>query len=192
MPTGRPKDPSRLSTKPSQIRRRIRRNGENMMEDIQLYGQHKYGKRIEDWDLEELARGRPRDAAGGFRGPAPKWLAPAVMMEAKRRLIEETYGLLSGHVSQAVKVMGNLLVSEEYDMNGKPIVDAKTKFAAAAFIIEHFIGKPKQFVELTESDDRNHALAAAILLDDGKPQGHLETIEGHFEVIEDDEVTDDA
>jgi hypothetical protein len=189
MPTGRPNNPELLSKDPAQIRRRLRRKHRAHTQDLELYQDVVYGKRMEDWDLEELARGRPRDKNGRFSGRVPTWLSPALQQEAKRRLLEETYGLLAGHVTQAVKTMGQLLVSDEVDDNGKPIVDSRTKFAAAAFIIEHMIGKPKALVEVkAEISEAKQAIAAAIVLDDGQPQ---DIIEGDWEDAEDDDTDDE-
>lgn len=189
---GRNRPIEKLSKNPAQIRRRMRRSGKFIQEDIEAYAHARWdGHTIDKWDLEELARGRPRNKRGSFSGPIPKWIGPAIALEAKRRLVQETYGVLSQHIDQAVKVMGQLLVSEEVDpITGRPIVDAKTKFAAAAFIIEHFIGKPKQYVEMEDkTTETKQAIAAAIVLDDGQPQGHLGVIEGEF--TEDDEEEDD-
>lgn len=187
---GRPKDASKLSTNPAQIRNRLRRKSKKYTEDIELYSQHAYGKPVQDWDLEELARGKIRNKNGGFTGGRPKWITPAIQSEAKRRLLDETYGLLAGHVDQAVKTMGNLLTSDETDDNGKPLVDARTKFAAAAFIIEHMIGKPKALVEISATEDTRNAIAAAIVLDDGLPQELTHrVIEGS--IAEDDEAEEE-
>lgn len=188
---GRAKDPSKLSTKPSQIRNRLRRKGKKLEEDVRLYGEHAWGKQIEDFDLEELARGRPRAANGTFQGGRPKWLTPILQNEMKKRLMEKTYGMMAGHLEIAVKVMFELMTSEEIDLNGKPIVDARTKFAAAQFIIEHMIGKPQAMIKLeTEISVAKEAIAAAIVLDDGQPQGHL-AIEGEWTEADDEEDEED-
>lgn len=163
-----------------------------MREDIEVYAEVKWGGRnLEEWDMEELARGRPREPDGTFRntGKTPRWLTPAIAVEARRRLIEKTYGGMAKHLPAAIKVMYELMTSEEIDYNGKPVVDSRTKFAAAAFIIEHFVGKPRMFVELEEKKPEiNKAIAAAIVLDDGRPQGHLNDRDKVFEgeVVEDE------
>jgi len=183
---GRPADESKLSREPAQVRRRLRRKHEKFSTDLDIYQDVAYGKRIEEWDLEELARGRPRASNGKFNGKSPAWITPAVQREAKRRLLEHTFGKLAGHVDQAITAMGNLLVSEEVDDKGRPLVDARTKFAAAAFIIEHMLGKPKALIEIGMDETTRSAIASAIILDDGMPQGHM-TIEGDFEEAEEDD-----
>lgn len=197
----RPKDESKLSRDPKQIRIRLRRAAKGnakrdgrMERDIEML----YQKPIEEWDLQELAHGRPRNAAGDFRGRTPTWVTPTIQKEAKKRLLDETLGDLAGHIGKAVKCIGDLIESDVLDENGKPIVDARTKLAASTFVIEHFTGKPKAFVEIDASDDTRAALAAAIVLEDGKDQSHL-VLEGesYWDDMEIDgeemeEVPDDA
>jgi hypothetical protein len=181
----RPNDRESLSKNPAQIRRRMRRGGDKLSKDVEIYAKVAWNKPLEDWDFEELARGRPRDKNGGFAGRTPEWIRQTVAKESKKRLIDKTYGLLATHVDTAVQVMGNLLISEEVDDKGRPLVDAKTKYAAAAFIIEHFIGKPNALVTVdVEGDEVKQALAAAIVLDDGKPQ---DVLEGEWEEVDDDD-----
>lgn len=185
---GRPKDKSKLSVEPHQIRNRLRRRGTNVAEDIALYEEHVWKKKISEWDYQELAHGRPRNVNGNFQGVSPKWCTAAVQAEAKKRLLNITKGSLVGHLEAAIGMVGKLITSEEVDEKGKPIVDAKTKLAAAQFIIEHVIGKATAVVEVSTDDAVRSAIAAAIVLDDGLPQGHI--IEGEFE--EEDEEDDDS
>lgn len=177
------REPRELVNTPKQIRNRLRRKGKKFEAELDLYQDEVYGKRIEEWDLEELSRGRPRDALGGFRGPAPKWITPLVVKEAKRRLLDHTLGSLAGHVELAVKTIGNLLASDEVDDFGRPVVDARTKLAAAQFVIENVIGKPKAILEIDGTDTVKQFLASALVLDDGTPAHPV--IQG--EVVEDDE-----
>lgn len=174
---GRPKDESKLSQDPAQIRVRLRRAAKGdkkrdgrMKRDMEML----YRKPIEEWDLEELARGRPRAKDGTFKGRPPSWINPQVQAEAKRRLLEETFGKMAGHIDLAVRTIKDLMTSEEVDENGKPIVDARTKLAAATFTIEHILGKPKAVIEVGADDFTKAVIAQAIVLDDGLPQGHLE------------------
>ncbi|MET0416534.1 MAG: hypothetical protein ABW022_10995 [Actinoplanes sp.] len=185
----RPKDTSGLSTKPSQVRRRLRRSTKNPQADDRVAHDMAilYKKPIEEWDLEELAMGRARNKNGDFQGSAPKWITPRVVQEARRRLLDQTLGKMAGKIPKALEVIEGLMTSTEVDDKGKPIVDARTKLQAATFILEHFLGKPKAFVEILETEKQvRSALVPAIILDDGFPQGHLTTIEG--EIVEDDEL----
>lgn len=185
---GRPKDESKLSTDPRRVRMRLRRalavspkKQAQIKRDIEIL----YQKPLDQWDNEELARGRPRNADGGFQGRPPSWITPTLVKEAKRRLLNETFGKMAGHVDLAIQTVVKLITSEEVDEKGKPIVDARTKLAASTFILEHVIGKPENRLEITSDDATRQVLASAIVLDDGRPQGHLEVWEG--EVVEDDD-----
>jgi len=190
-PGGRPKDISKLSVEPRQVRNRLRRAGATMdriTEDMEIL----YRKPLSDWDDEELARGRPRNGKGQFNGPVPRWVTPVIQQEAKRRLVEQTFGKMSAHIDSAIKVVVNLMLSTEVDDKGKPIVDAATQLKAAMWILENVMGKPKALVELSTPEDiTRQAIASAIVLDDGKPQGHLTTIEGELVDDEEEDFDDD-
>lgn len=171
-----------MSTKPYQMRNRLRRakkRAEKTGDDTDLkweiarYSEVTGFKPVEEWDLEELAHGKPRNADGSFRGRPPTWITPEVTREAKKLLYTQTLGKMGAHVDTAVKVVANLMTNEETDDKGKPIVDARTKLAAAQFIIEHVVGKPDKVVTLDATDSARQMFAAAIVLDDGQPQGHL-------------------
>lgn len=158
---------------------------------MDLYLEVRYQKPIEDWDLEELARGRPRDKNGKFQGMTPKWISPTVQKEARRRLLEHAFGTMAGHVDTAITTLINLIKSEDVDDKGKPIVDARTKLQACIFILEHIMGKPKAVVELTDTNEAKSALAAAIVLDDGQPKNPPIVLEGEFTDDDDTEEEED-
>lgn len=185
MVTGRANDESKLSTKPKQIRNRLRRHGKKFDRDLELYFEHGYGKPIEEWDLEELSRGRPRNKGGTFGGSTPTWINPIVAREAKRRLLEHCLGSMAGHADLAIKTISDLLKSRAVDDNGKPIVDARTKLEAAKFIIENVVGKPKNRLEIDTTDAVREFLAEALVLDDGEPAHPI--IDGQFRDEEDDD-----
>jgi len=184
---GRAKDPTKLSTKPEQIRRRLRRTvgTDNYQEDLKLYYEHANFKPVEDWDIEELARGKPRNKRGKFSGRGPRWLTPEIVREARRRLVDETHALLGSQVEFAVKTMIDLIKSEEVDDKGRPIVDARTKLDACKFIIEHVKGKATMIVEAEGLDFTRKMIASAIVLDDGLAQDEPIVLDG--EIVEEDE-----
>jgi hypothetical protein len=128
MPVRPPSD--QLSRDPRQIRNRMRRRTEPLAEDVEMLASSR--KPIEEWDLEELARGRPRSSAGDFRGRPPTWITPAVRTEAQRRLKLEAHAYMSGHISDAIKVLADLMVNSP---------DEKIQLDCAKFIIEHTVGK---------------------------------------------------
>ena len=181
MARGRPRD-DKISREPRQIRNRLRRGSANITADIEML----YSKGLEDWDWEELARGMPRNKLGTFSGKAPKWITPMVQIEAKRRLLSQVHGEMAVYLSDAIKTVVSLMGSTKLDDNGRPIVDAKTKLAAATFIIEHLIGKPQSALTIEAKVEEKHkAIAAAIILDDGSSQDGL-VIDGDIVGDEDD------
>lgn len=193
----RPKDTSKLSMKPEHIRNRLRRarkTAEKTGDDsvlrweLQRYHEVTGFKPVEDWDLEELAHGRPRGPSGTFRGPSPKWITADVAREAKKRLHGHTFGKMGAQVDLAIKTIYNLMTSEEVDDKGKPIVDARTKLAAAQFILEHVVGKPEKIISLDVTDHVRQVIASAIVLDSGQEDSHL-VIEG--DIVEDEELMAD-
>jgi len=187
---GRSKDPEKLSTKPEQIRRRMRRTvgTDKFQEDLELYYKHTGFKRVELWDIEELAHGKPRNRNGNFTGGRPRWLSPEIIREARRRLIDETQALIGEQATLAIQTIVKLIESEEVDDKGRPIVDARTKLDAAKFILEHIKGKATAIVEVEAVDFTKRMLASAIVLDDGKPQDELIVLEG--EIVEEEEEDD--
>lgn len=187
----RPNDDSKLLDTPGQalnrLRRAVKRDSKGGLRHLDGRIQRDiatlYRKPLEDWDAQELAFGRPRDENGQFTGRMPTWITPIVQAEAKRRLLNNTFGKMAEHIELAVQVVYDLMTSQEIDEKGRPLVDARTKLAAAQFVLEHFIGKPKIFVEAEVNDFTKSAIAAAIVLDDGGSQDHF-VVEG--QVVEED------
>lgn len=134
---------------PKQIRARQRRaakrSRKNRMSELEfeiLY------KPIEEWDLEELARGRPRNIDGNFRGRKPGWITREVHEKAMEMFVELTKSDMAALAPTALTSLRWVLESEEVDMKtGKPIVPAAAKNQAAMFLLEHVVGKPKQQVQ---------------------------------------------
>lgn len=124
----------------SRARRQLNRGGRLDDETFEAWA----GKPIEDWDLEELARGRPRDAGGGFRGKPPKYMPRAVHERIAERFKMLVRDQMNQNATLALGVIGNLLVNEEVDAKGKPLVGANVKLDAAKWLVEHVIGKPVQ------------------------------------------------
>lgn len=189
---GRPKDESKLSRKPEQIRRRLRRKGRTFMKDLDMLVDVGAFKPVDEWDLEELARGRPRDKNGKWVGRVPNWITTEITKEAKRRLMAETFGHLASHATTAVKVLVRLMTSTEVDDRGKPIVDPATQLKAAQFVLENILGKPKAVIELEAEAFTRSVLASAIVLDDGLPQDDAVVLDGEFTEEEWEEEDDQA
>lgn len=146
-PQGRPPEkqggrPAK-SLSPKQIRARARRAAqitEDQLENL-------YGKPLEEWDAEELARGRPRAVDGTFKGKTPSFITRALHEEIMKRFEGIVRTEMNVHTVAALQMIGTILENDEVDDKGRPIVAAGTKLDAAKFLIEHILGKPKQRVE---------------------------------------------
>jgi hypothetical protein len=124
----------------SRARRQLFRGGKVSDEDFEVWA----GKPIDEWDLEELARGRTRDAKGGFRGKPPSFMPRAVMERIQSRYKMLLKGQLDQQATTAIGVIEHLLRNQEVDDKGKPLVPAATKLDAAKWLVEHVVGKPVQ------------------------------------------------
>lgn len=129
-------------------------------------------KPLDEWDFEELARGRPKDKNGFFTGASPQWVTPAITREAKRRLKSKAMDKLGEHVEEAIAVLVAMMASDEVDDNGKPLVDAKTRMAAATYILDQVIGKPRQGVDIAADAGGFQAVIAGAM--------KVETIDGEY------------
>lgn len=182
MTGARRKDRSLLSQDPQNIRKRIRRKNRDQAEDIALLY-----KPVEEWDLEELARGMPRNKNGTFVGRRPLWITPKIAAEAKRRLGEEAFSEVAVNVTKAVKVVTDLMQNEDLDEDGYPIVDNRLRLDAAKFVIEHVIGKPKQRVDVGIADSLAEMMADALTNPDGSPAHPVLEGSGEWADEEDEE-----
>ena len=101
-------------------------------------------KPLEEWDLEELARGRPRNAVGDFRGRPPQYMTRELHERAVERFKKTVREDMNAHTVTALETIRMILTSEEIDEKGKPLVAAGTKLDAAKFLLEHVVGKAVQ------------------------------------------------
>ena len=148
LPTGeRPMTAEGKSLNPKQIRARLRRKAKRTELLTEQEVEALYRKPLEEWDTEELARGRPRNSRGTFSGPRPKWIKAEVHEQSMERFTAIVKEEMNATTVDALKLLTNLLNNDEVDDKGKPIVPAGTKLDAAKFLIEHVIGKPKQRIE---------------------------------------------
>lgn len=131
---------------PKQIRARARRRGG--LEFITAAERKALVRKpVEDWDLEELAKGRPKDKNGNFSGAPPGWITREVHERAMDRFREMVRTDMQSHTVIALNTIKEMLEDESEDDKGKPIVPAGVKADLAKFLIEHLLGKPKQPVE---------------------------------------------
>lgn len=148
----RPVTPEGKLLTPKQIRARARRRAAraSSRESKELLTEQEFNalyKPVEEWDLEELARGRPRNVDGNFVGRKPQWVTRQVHESAMDRfkgLIREG---MNANAAKAQETIEWILTSEEVDEKGKPVVSPSTKLDAYKFLMEHIVGKPTQRVE---------------------------------------------
>jgi hypothetical protein len=142
----RPIDSKGRLLTPRQIRARARRRvaRRNHMTDQEFEAMY---KPLEEWDVAELARGRPRNAAGRFHGPAPKWISREVH-ERSMALFKDAIKIgMNDLTPSAVDAIRALMISKEKDDKGRPTVPPSTKLDAAKFLLEHTVGKPTVTVQ---------------------------------------------
>lgn len=123
----------------------------------------KYRKPLDEWEPEELARGRLRDKNGGWSGSAPKWVSGEIHEEAMDRFASIVKTGMRVAALDGIKVVQDILNNEEIDNRGRPQVGASTKLDAAKFLIEHIVGKPTQRVEQDVSVKLQGILASVMV-----------------------------
>ncbi len=132
---------------PKQIRARARRKRARSQHLSTQELEYLYRKPVEEWDLEELAHGRPRNANGHFKGPKPDWISMTVHEEAMTKYTAAVKGSMRVTTVDALGLLQELINDKNVDEKGKPIVPPGTKLEAAKFLIEHVVGKPTQRIE---------------------------------------------
>ena len=120
-------------------------------------------KPIEEWDHEEIARGRPRSVDGKFKRKRPPWMTRGMHEEAMQRFRHIIRDEMNVQTVQALTLIASILKSKRKDARGRPIVPASTKLDAAKFLVEHALGKPKQRVESDISIRLQGLLASAVV-----------------------------
>lgn len=150
---------------PKQIRARARRRAKSK-QNKQLLSEAEFEalyKPLEEWDLEELSRGRPRNANGDFSGRKPRW----VTREIHERAMEQFQLMIKTEMGRqgitALDTLEWVLNNDERDEKGKLIVPPSAKNQAAMFLLEHVVGKPKQHVQQDISVKLQGILGAAMV-----------------------------
>jgi hypothetical protein len=182
---------AKRSMTPKQIRARARR-GHGMNAITAREQQALLRKPMEEWDLEELARGRPKDKNGRFSGAAPKWIT--------REMHEKSIDLFKSMIRtdmqsmtvKALKVLENILDDDEYDDKGKPAVPPGVRVDIAKFLLEHLIGKPTQPIEADISLKLQGVLASVLVQPSEMTPGLYQPSASHRQLEEADEDIEDA
>jgi hypothetical protein len=147
----RPLTPDGKLLTPRQIRARARRRFARGMRSHQgaitkqefeaLY------KPLDQWDLEELAHGRPRNSNGKFRGPAPSWITREVYEKAMEQFQLAIKSRMGVQGVTALNTLEFLLSDQAIDKRGRPMIPPSVKLQATTFLLDHIVGKPKQHVQ---------------------------------------------
>jgi hypothetical protein len=177
--------PRELSQKPSAVRARLRKGSNNIERDLKMM----FEKPVEEWDFEELQRGKPKREDGTFgKGPRPKWITPAIINQVRARLKEMTRDDLSRHVGAALSCLGELMSDETCDDNGRPNTPANVKLQAATYVLDQVIGKPTVMIESHTNSALEGMLARVMINEDGEDAHPI--IEGTWSEV-DEEGEDD-
>lgn len=128
-----------------------------------------YDKPIEEWDDEEITRGRPRGRDGTFRGRSPAYLAPTLMVERQRRLRQLMSDDLGTYAADALRVIHSVMMDDRCDDEGKSIVPASVRVDAAKYLVDQFIGKAKVSVDVNEHNPLMDLMAGVLVNPDGEP-----------------------
>lgn len=172
--------PRERSNRPASVKKRLRKADqifEDAKADVELY----YKKPIEEWDFEELQRGKPRNRNGDFSGGRPKWLTPVLMAEAQSRLRTMTANELGQYAGAAIKVMVELMETSRVPM---------VRFNAAKYVLDQIIGLPTQRVEAKAQTAFESLLADVMVNPDGSSDGMvIDLAEGDWE---EDDADDDG
>lgn len=180
------------SLTPKQIRARARRHPERQLTAREMRALRK--KPLEEWDLEELARGRPKGKNGKFHGPPPAWVTRDLHERSIELFKARIRTDMQSHTIKAVDLLANLLEDDDVDARGRPVVPAGTKVDIAKFLIEHLIGKPTQPIQSDISIKLQGVLASVLVVPGQNGEyipssSHREIEEGIIdaEVVEDDD-----
>jgi hypothetical protein len=138
------KDVEKLSRDPKQVRARMRRQREYDEHERQIQEETGVIKPLEEWDLEELARGRPKNRNGKFSGPAPRWITREtheLAMERFKSLVKEE---MAATTEDGLKAIRKILRNDDLDQRGRPVIPPTVKLQAAQFLIEQMVGRAVQ------------------------------------------------
>jgi hypothetical protein len=153
--------PTPRSTRPQAIRRRIRTAKENLPADIEQVKSDLellYQKPVEEWDFEELQRGRPRKPNGKFPRNREDWITPVMRLEAQRRLQECTHEELGRYAGSAIEVMVDLMQNARVEI---------VRYNAAKYVLDQIVGMPTARVHVEANVKFDNMLADVIVNHDG-------------------------
>lgn len=166
------------SKEQKQIRQRARRKLRKLSPEEQ---QALYGKDVSEWDMEELARGRPKNKNGQFSGRAPTWMSRQLHEEIVRRFEVVVKEEMNHHTVHALTVLAQVLEDNSTDAKGKRVTPRSVQVDVAKFLIEHVIGKPKNRLEADISVKLQGILGVAIANPSQDNLGQYELTAGYVD-----------
>lgn len=153
-------------------------------------------KPIEEWDFEELARGRPRNRDGTFRGRKPSYISRELHEKIMDRFKLMVKQKMVGNGIDAMNALDYLLNNEDMAKGGRPMVPPTVRFQAAQYVLDHLIGRPTQPVQNDVSVKLQGILGMAMVnpTQDGGFQlaqrGSMQALSGEIVIEEEDEDDD--
>jgi hypothetical protein len=120
--------------------------------------------RIEDLDLDELAKGQLKDKNGRFTGRPPKFLPRQIIDAMRNEHYKRVNALLEESLSDMVKVMRDIAKSKNED--------GGTRLKAAIYVYERFMGKTPERINITNEAKVND-IVEDILFDVDEQQKSL-------------------
>lgn len=123
-------------------------------------------KPLDEWDMEELARGRQRDVNGEFKGRVISVIPRAIYEEAISRFKTMTQADIRALVPSAVDAIHELITNNAVDEKGRMVIPPSVKLAASQWVVEHLVGKPTQRIEGDISVRLQGILASAMVSPD--------------------------
>jgi hypothetical protein len=103
------------------------------------------GASLEDWDDEELLRGRRRSKNGKFSGRAPRIVPAALHHELTRRRFQRSYALMADSLVDAAMMLRAVVNDEE--------ASYAYRIRAAEVMFERVVGRPREHISLDVAAD---------------------------------------
>lgn len=158
-----------------------------------------YGKPLEDWDDEELARGRARGADGRFpTGPRPEWLTEEIDEEIRKRFQKRMRQGLGLAALSAADVLTRIMKDDRpmEDEDGGVtgwLVSPSVRADIAKYLLDQVAGKATQPIDVSAEVKIQGLFASVVVNADGTSgQGSMgEEYEGEAEEVDPDEVDPD-
>jgi hypothetical protein len=147
-----------------------------------------YGKPIEQWDDEEIYRGRARNEDGRFtQGRRPTWLTPALQAERQRRLRQLMTDELGTFAGDGLRTLHSVMMDDSRDETGKPNVPASVRVDVGKYLVDQFMGKATATVDVHAGSQLTELMGAILINPDGEPSHRV--IDG--EVVDQDPSAED-